>query len=82
MDCSLPGSSAHGIFQARVLEWGAIAFSIKYYRGLQQKLIILKYNLKQMGVTEGERKRKGQEKIFKEIMAKDHILYDSIYIRY
>ena len=27
MDCSLPGSSTHGIFQARVLEWGAIAFS-------------------------------------------------------
>ena len=27
MDCSLPGSSAHGIFQARVLEWGATAFS-------------------------------------------------------
>ena len=29
MDCSLPGSSIHGIFQARVLEWGAIAFSMK-----------------------------------------------------
>ena len=28
MDCSLPGPSIHGIFQARVLEWGAIAFSI------------------------------------------------------
>ena len=28
MVCSLPGSSIHGIFQARVLEWGAIAFSI------------------------------------------------------
>ena len=28
MDYSLPGSSVHGIFQARVLEWGAIAFSI------------------------------------------------------
>ena len=28
MDCSLPGSSAHGIFQVRVLEWGAIAFSV------------------------------------------------------
>ena len=28
MDCSLPGFSIHGIFQARVLEWGAIAFSI------------------------------------------------------
>ena len=27
MDCSLPGSSVHRIFQARVLEWGAIAFS-------------------------------------------------------
>ena len=28
MDRSLPGSSVHGIFQARVLEWGAIAFSV------------------------------------------------------
>ena len=28
MDCSLPGSSIHGIFQARVLEWGVIAFSL------------------------------------------------------
>ena len=27
-DCSLPGSSVHGILQAGVLEWGAIAFSI------------------------------------------------------
>ena len=27
MECSLPGSSIHGIFQTRVLEWGAIAFS-------------------------------------------------------
>ena len=27
MDCSLPGSSIHGIFQATVLEWGAVAFS-------------------------------------------------------
>ena len=30
MDCSLPGSSSHGIFQARVLEWGAIAFPESY----------------------------------------------------
>ena len=29
-DCSLPGSSVHGISQARVLEWGAIAFSGKF----------------------------------------------------
>ena len=30
MDCSLPGSSVHGIFQARVLEWGTIAFSVPH----------------------------------------------------
>ena len=30
MDCSLPGSSVHGIFQAKVLEWGATAFSDSY----------------------------------------------------
>ena len=30
MDCSLPGSSIHGIFQARILEWVAIAFSMIY----------------------------------------------------
>ena len=30
MDCSLPGSSVYGIFQARILEWGAIAFSDTY----------------------------------------------------
>ena len=32
MECSLPGSSVHGIFQARVLEWGAIAFSRELVR--------------------------------------------------
>ena len=31
IDCSLPGSSVHGIFQARVLEWGATAFSDDAY---------------------------------------------------
>ena len=29
MDCSLPGSSIHGMFQAKVLEWGAIALYIE-----------------------------------------------------
>ena len=39
MDCSLPGSSIHGIFQARVLEWGAIAFSARREQGpiIQEK---------------------------------------------
>ena len=36
MECSPPGSSAHGIFQARVLEWNAIAFS-KYTEELYKK---------------------------------------------
>ena len=35
MDCSPPGSSVHAIFQARVLEWGAIAFSEKSSRPFQ-----------------------------------------------
>ena len=33
MDCSPPGSSIHGTFQARALEWGAIAFSVLNARG-------------------------------------------------
>ena len=35
MDCSLPGSYIHGIFQARVLEWVAIAFSVSSHRDTQ-----------------------------------------------
>ena len=34
MDCSLTGSSVLGIFQARVLEWGAIAFSERNYNAM------------------------------------------------
>ena len=45
MDCSPPGFSIHGIFQARVLEWGAIAFSAMYiYNYVKKK--------KRMGHTE------------------------------
>ena len=36
MDCSLPGSSVHGISQARVLEWGAITFS---ERGIKERTV-------------------------------------------
>ena len=38
MDCSLPGSSIHGIFQTRVLEWVAIAFSIWHTNKLQLRM--------------------------------------------
>ena len=40
MDCSLPGSSVHGIFQARVLEWGAIAFSTSPARAPKLQLAV------------------------------------------
>ena len=43
MDCSLPGSSIHGIFQTRVLEWGAIAFSIGLLSYNTKTLIIQAY---------------------------------------
>ena len=39
MDCSLPGSSVHGIFQARVLEWGAIALVLVNLRGLSELVL-------------------------------------------
>ena len=39
MDCSPPGSSINGIFQARVLEWGAIAFSPTFIREEQYALV-------------------------------------------
>ena len=40
-DCSLPGSSVHGIYQARVLEWGAIAFSkTEYYSAIKKNEIL------------------------------------------
>ena len=44
MDCSLPGSSVHGIFQARVLEWGAIAFSDINYTSIKFNITITSQN--------------------------------------
>ena len=49
MDCSPPGSSIHGIFQTRVLEWGAIAFSVRRADSLEKTLIL--------GKIEGRRRR-------------------------
>ena len=45
MDCSPPGASIHGTFQARVLEWGAIAFSDQTVLD-QCKLLALSLNLR------------------------------------
>ena len=41
MDCSLPGSSIHGICQARVLEWGAIAFSQQVQKRLSKNCFLI-----------------------------------------
>ena len=43
VDCSPPGSSIHGIFQARVLEWGAIAFSGLWTRSLLTMVGVLSH---------------------------------------
>jgi len=43
MDYSLPGSPVHGIFQARVLEWGAIAFSISRVTSLKKLMLFSLY---------------------------------------
>ena len=56
MDCSLPGSSVHGIFQARVPEWGAIAFSQygtnepTYETDLEKRLKVTKREERRDGV--------------------------------
>ena len=47
MDCSPPGSSVHGILQARVLQWGAIAFSERQLIELKfaiHKVVLMKHN--------------------------------------
>ena len=49
MDCSLPGSSVHGILQARVLEWVAIAFSI--ILRLLLLLLLSHFSRVQLGAT-------------------------------
>ena len=57
MDCSLPGSSVHGIFQARVLDWVAIAFKNKAYilipsHYLLAMTVFSKHNLtRETGIT-------------------------------
>ena len=67
MDCSLPGSSIHGIFQARVLEWGAIAFSIhwdpskhkkKFAGGSEVK--VSAYKVGDLGLTPGSGRSPGE----------------------
>ena len=55
VDCSPPGSSVHGIFQARVLEWGAIAFSTGHF--LVEAIFNLTLHLKQLEKEEMKNSR-------------------------
>ena len=62
MDCSPTGSSVHGIFQARVLEWGAIAFSVRRYNSTYfilsslvfYRLKVFRKRLEKLTVMQGE----------------------------
>ena len=54
MDCGPPGSSIHGIFQATVLEWGAIAFSVSKMRGLQIKNHLVTEGRKEQAIYKGK----------------------------
>ena len=61
MDCSLPGFSVHGIFQARVLEWGAIAFS--GYADDTTPMAESKEELKSLSIKEKEENEKAGLKL-------------------
>ena len=51
IDGSLPGSSVHGIFQARVLEWGAIAFSENTHKTYAKKLLMTQITMMVWSLT-------------------------------
>ena len=78
MDCSLPGSSVHGIFQARVLEWGAIAFSeIMPYLDTNQN-IMYRVCMCKTKHTDG---RNESFSFFNGMVSHVYILEDSILLR-
>jgi len=61
MDCSPPGSSVHGIFQARVLEWGAIAFSDLILWGLLFYFIFFLWGLLKAKIFSREQQKQMSE---------------------
>ena len=72
MDCSLPGSSVHGIFQARVLEWVAIAFSLDAIENWKDVFRHLSACLT------NKNKKKKKEKELRGYLSLEHYLDDAI----
>ena len=68
LDCSLPGSSTHGIFQVRVLEWGAIVFSTPMEKKCKKAKWLSKEAL-QIAVKRREAKSKGEKERYKHLNA-------------
>ena len=67
MDCSPPGSSIHGIFQARVLEWGAIAFSKMGLRGLLLQFPNRTHKSKKLNLNIGPLETLTQQRHFRQM---------------
>ena len=76
MDCSLPGSSLHGIFQERVLEWGAIAFSVLHSRSL---LLIVIYFIHSTG-RPGVLQSMGPQGAGHNVVTEQHFIHSSVYM--
>ena len=62
MDCSPPGPSVHGIFQARVLEWDAIAFSVSDIRIHYSKVSLFPHTLTEQLLYEQKKNHLGNQK--------------------
>ena len=85
MDCSLPGSSIHGIFQARVLEWGAIAFStMEYYLAIKrntfESVLTRWINLESIMQSEVSQKEKDKYHILTHIYESRKMLLKNLFI--
>ena len=78
MECSLPGSSIHGIFQARVLEWVTIAFpfsglhTFPHYSLLMTLLLCSVYNYYQLDGFPGACSSAAEEKVLAQLAWRDN----------
>ena len=72
VDCSPPGSSVHGIFQARVLEWGATAFSTTEDKDRSTEVSVKKFKKSKNSFYHStEEEECGTGKVFEETMAEN-----------